>query len=85
VEDVLVCADQRTQGLRKELKKKIDETQVDLQAVKTSLDTQMKSLLETIADTRKGLHEELGFMIQVETQAMRRPWYRPHGMDSRPR
>jgi hypothetical protein len=30
VEDVLSCIDQKTQGLRKELTEKIDETQVDL-------------------------------------------------------
>jgi tRNA U34 5-carboxymethylaminomethyl modifying GTPase MnmE/TrmE len=55
-------------GLCKELNKKIEETQVDLAAVKVSLDTQMRSLLETIADMRKDLHEELDFMTYVETQ-----------------
>jgi hypothetical protein len=30
VEDVLSCVDQKTQGLRKELTEKIDQTQVDL-------------------------------------------------------
>jgi hypothetical protein len=29
---------------------------------------QTKSLLDTITDTREHLHEELGFMIQVEAQ-----------------
>jgi hypothetical protein len=47
VEDVLLCVDQETQSLRKELTEKTDETQVDLQAVKVSLDTLMKSLQET--------------------------------------
>jgi hypothetical protein len=50
VEDVLVGAYQRTQNLRKELNEKIDETQ---------------SLQETLADTRKDFHEELGLMFQV--------------------
>jgi hypothetical protein len=39
VEDVLSCVDQKKQGLRKELTEKIEETQVDLQAVKTSVDS----------------------------------------------
>jgi undecaprenyl pyrophosphate synthase len=38
-EDVLVCVYQRTQGLCKELNKKIDGTQVHSQAVKTSIGT----------------------------------------------
>jgi chromosome segregation ATPase len=70
VKDVLGCVDQRTQGL-KELNKKIDEMQVDLHAVKTSLDTWTKSLQETLADTRKDLHGELSFMFQVEAQALK--------------
>jgi dynactin complex subunit len=41
--DVLACVDPRTLGLRKELNKKFEETQVDLQAVKTSLDMRTKS------------------------------------------
>jgi hypothetical protein len=36
VEDVLACVDPRVQDLCKELNEKIDETQVDLKAVKTS-------------------------------------------------
>jgi hypothetical protein len=57
-----------TQGLRKEMTEKIDETKVDLQEVKISLDMRMKSLQKTLADTRKDFHEELGLMIQVEPQ-----------------
>jgi hypothetical protein len=30
-----------------------------------------KSLVDTITDTRGHLHEELGFMIQVEAQTMK--------------
>jgi signal recognition particle GTPase len=45
-----------------------DETQVNLQAIRTSVDKQTKSLLETIADTSDRLHEKLGLMTQVETQ-----------------
>jgi hypothetical protein len=55
-------------GLHKELTEKIDKTQVNLQTVKTSLDTWTKFLVESIADTRKGLHVELGLMFQVEAQ-----------------
>jgi hypothetical protein len=33
----------------------------------TSVDTRTKSLLETIKDTREHLHEELGLIIQGET------------------
>jgi hypothetical protein len=68
VENVVACVDQRTQHLRKELNETIDETQVDLQAVNTSLDMLTKNLLETIVDTGNGLHEELGLMIKDETQ-----------------
>jgi hypothetical protein len=39
VEDVLSCVDQKIQGLREERTKKIDKTQVDLQAVRMSIDT----------------------------------------------
>jgi hypothetical protein len=41
---------------------------VDVQTVKTSLDMRAKSLQKTLAETRNDLHEELGLMIQVETQ-----------------
>jgi flagellar biosynthesis component FlhA len=60
------------------LTEKIDETQVGLQAVKMGVDTRTTSLLETITDMREHFHEELGLMIQVETQI-------PSGVDSRPR
>jgi hypothetical protein len=69
MEDVLACVDQRMQGLHKELYKKTDEMQVDLQAGKTSFDMRMKDFLETTVDTTKDLHEELGLMTQVEIQA----------------
>jgi hypothetical protein len=68
VEYILSCVDQKTQGLRKELTEIIDETQVDLQAIETSVDMWTKSLLETITDIRVHLQKELGLMIQVETQ-----------------
>jgi hypothetical protein len=41
---------------------------VDLQAIRTSVDTRTKNLLETVTVTREYLHEDLGLMIQVETQ-----------------
>jgi peptidoglycan hydrolase CwlO-like protein len=56
--DVLSCVDQTTRGLHKELTEKIDETHVDLRAVKMSLGTRMKSLQETLADTKNDLHKE---------------------------
>jgi hypothetical protein len=71
VEDDLLCVDQKTWDLRKELNEKIDETQMDLQAVKSSLDMRMKSLQETQTDMGNDIHEELGLMLQVETQTMR--------------
>jgi hypothetical protein len=49
------CLYRKAQGLSKELTMKIDETQVELQAVKTSFDTQMKSL----ADMRNDFHKVL--------------------------
>jgi hypothetical protein len=39
VKHVLACVDQRTQNLRKESNKMIDDTQVDLQLVMSSLDS----------------------------------------------
>jgi hypothetical protein len=57
VEDVLSCVAQKTQILGKELNENIDETQVGLQAVKTSLDARTKSLQETLVDTKNDLHE----------------------------
>jgi DNA anti-recombination protein RmuC len=68
VADILSYVAQKTQGLCKELTEMIDEAQVDLQAIRTSVDMPKKSLLETIRDTREHLHEELGLMIQSETQ-----------------
>jgi RNase adaptor protein for sRNA GlmZ degradation len=68
VEDVLSCADQKTQDLLKQMVEKINESQVDLQAIRTSVDTREKSLFETITDTREHLHEELGLTIQGEAQ-----------------
>jgi hypothetical protein len=38
---------------------------VDLQAIRTSIDMQTKSLLETIADTRENLPCELQVEIQT--------------------
>jgi hypothetical protein len=54
-------------GLRKEVTKKSDETQVNLQTIRMSIDTWTQSLLETFTDTRDQLHKEL----QVETQTMK--------------
>jgi hypothetical protein len=68
VEDVLSRVDQKKQGLRKELTEKIDETQVNLETIRMSVDTQTKNLLETITDTTERLHETLGLLTQVETQ-----------------
>jgi hypothetical protein len=46
VEDVLLSANQCIQDLCKEVNKKIDETQVHIKVIKTSLQMQAKSLLE---------------------------------------
>jgi hypothetical protein len=56
---------------------------VDLQTIRTFVDTRTKSLLETITDTREYLHEDLGVMIQVETQMTKT--LIPRGEDSRSR
>jgi hypothetical protein len=37
-----------------------------LQATRMSLNIRTKSLEETLADTKKDIHEELGHMFQVE-------------------
>jgi hypothetical protein len=55
VEDNQLCVDQNTLDLGKKLSEKTDETQMDLQAITTSIDVWTKSLLETIADTREKL------------------------------
>jgi hypothetical protein len=69
LEDILSCVNQRSQGLCRELNEKMGEMQVDLQTVKMSLNTWTKNLQETLADTRKDLHEELGFMFhKIEVQ-----------------
>jgi hypothetical protein len=68
VEDFLSCVEGKTQVLCKELTEKIDGTQVDLQAIRTSVDTRTKSLLEIITDKREHLHEELSLMVQGEAQ-----------------
>jgi 2-hydroxy-3-keto-5-methylthiopentenyl-1-phosphate phosphatase len=60
LEDAVSCVNQKTQGLHKELTEKIDETQVDLQAIRSSVDMRTKSLLETITDTQEHIHKELG-------------------------
>lgn len=52
MEDVLSYVDQRTQGFRKELTKKIDDTEVALQTVRASVDTRTESLLETMRQKR---------------------------------
>jgi hypothetical protein len=39
---------------------------MDLQAIKTSLNTRTKSLEETLSDTRNNIHEEFGLVFQVE-------------------
>jgi hypothetical protein len=68
VQGVLSCADQKTQGLLTQMTERINETQVDLQAIRTYFDIRENSLFETITDTREHLHEELGLMIQDEAQ-----------------
>jgi hypothetical protein len=52
VEDTL-CFDKKMQGLRRELTKKIDERQVDLHAIRTHINVQVKSSLATITDKRE--------------------------------
>jgi hypothetical protein len=44
---------------------------VDLQAVKTSLDAWMKSLQETLVDTRNDLHKVLGLTLQIKKQTIK--------------
>jgi hypothetical protein len=81
VEDDLSCVDQKKQGLHKELTEKIVETQVDLQAVKTSIDTwtgslkgditnRKKNFHKATANIRNGLHEELDIKFQVEARTI---------------
>jgi hypothetical protein len=57
-----------TQSLQKEMIEGTENTQVDSETVKTSLDTRTKFLVESISDIRKGVHEELSLMFQVEAQ-----------------
>jgi hypothetical protein len=68
IQNVLTHVNHVTQSLQKEMIDGIENTQGDLETVKTSLDTRTKLLVESISDTRKGLHEELGLMFQVEAQ-----------------
>jgi hypothetical protein len=52
------CVNQKMQGPCKELNEKTEETQADLHAVKTSLNTRTNSLQKTPADMKNDLHEE---------------------------
>jgi type VI protein secretion system component Hcp len=73
LEDVLFCVDQKTPDLGKEVTEKTDGKHVDLQAVKTSLDTRTKFLQETLADTKNDLHEEARTMkaeIRINQERM---------------
>jgi hypothetical protein len=57
-----------------EFNMKIEEMQLDLQAVTTSLDMRTKSLCKEMADTKKDLHEGLNIRMhgtQVKIQTMR--------------
>jgi hypothetical protein len=45
--------------------KPTDGTQMDLEAIRLSVDKRAKSLLETITYTKKHLHE--GFQVETET------------------
>jgi DNA anti-recombination protein RmuC len=67
-QNVMTHVNHVTQSLQKEMIEGIENTQGDLETVKTSLDTRTKFLVESISDTRKGLHEELSLMFQVEGQ-----------------
>jgi hypothetical protein len=79
VEDILSGVVQMTQGLQMKLNEKINETQVDLQAVKAPIDMwtwslnneimdKKKDFHKAIANTRNDLHEELGLMIHGKAQ-----------------
>jgi hypothetical protein len=57
VEQVRACVDQRKQGLRKDLTKKTDETQVDLQLVLMSIYSCTGSFKDDITDTKNDCHE----------------------------
>jgi hypothetical protein len=70
MEDFLSCVDHKTQGLRKELIQRIDKTQVDLQAVKTSLNTWTKGFQQAITTTKVDLITELN-LFHTEAQATR--------------
>jgi molecular chaperone GrpE (heat shock protein) len=70
MEDVLSYVDQKTQGLSKELIEKIDKIQVDLQAVKTSLNTRTKGFQEAITTTKADLITDLN-LFHIEAQATR--------------
>jgi hypothetical protein len=59
VEDLSSCDNQKTHILHKELRKKTEEMQVDLQVTRTSVDMRTKSLLEAITDTSAPFHKEL--------------------------
>jgi actin-like ATPase involved in cell morphogenesis len=58
VENILLSVEQKLQGLCKELTGKIEETQVDLQAVNTSIDTWTRSLKGDITDV-KDFHKSI--------------------------
>lgn len=69
MEGILASVNQWPQGISKELDEKTEEKQIGLQVEKKSLDMQNRGLLRDTGDTRKDLHDEFGFMIQVEIQS----------------
>jgi hypothetical protein len=65
VKDVPVACRKEDSWPPQELTEKIDEIRVNLHAIRISVGTRTKSTLETIADTREHLHEELQVEIQT--------------------
>jgi hypothetical protein len=63
LEDILACVQKGCRAAAGN-NEKIDETQMYLQAIGTSVDTPARSLLHTITDTREYLHKDFGLMIQ---------------------
>jgi hypothetical protein len=73
-----------TQSLRKELAEKIKETQVDLQAVKTSFDTRTKDLLQTATNKREPMHTLLDLFHSEDDGPTKKLYHRIDTGDALP-
>jgi hypothetical protein len=67
----MTCLNHETQSFQKELAEKIDKTQVELKAMKTTLDTRTENFQETLEDIRDDFITDLA-LIDLAAKATRK-------------